>query len=198
MRVAAINGKVTIGFHNQCNWVTNNEYYVKNSDDGGATFTRHTIYSTAAARFVDDLQRVGDNIYVLLREDSWVYLAASANAGLNVTENLISVPSNKVAYPLQDYHYVPKIAGVGKMVSVIWSGQDGDDLHSVFTRQSTNSGATFGEAENLSRGVIPDGKALQAGLETLAAQGGYVYSLCVTTDNLATGGGLFFTGYYGI
>ena len=54
-------------------------------------------------------------------------------------------------------------------------------MHSVFTRQSTNSGANFGEAVNLTRGVIPDGKALQAGQETLAAQGSYVYSLFLST-----------------
>ena len=82
-----------------------------------------------------------------------------------------------MAYPLQDYHYVPKIAGVGNQVSVIWNGQDVEGVHSVFTRQSANSGASFGEAINLTRDVIPEGKALQAGLETLAAQGSYVYSL---------------------
>jgi hypothetical protein len=181
VRVASGNGKVTIGFRQQCNWAPNNDFYLKNSDDGGATFTQRTVWFTAAARWADDLQRVGDNIYVLFREDSWVYLAASANAGLSFNENLLSVPSTVAYYPLQDAHYVPKIAGVGDKVSVIWNGLDGDNVHSVFTRQSTNSGSSFNPAINLTRGVIPDGKALQPGQETLAAQGDYVYSLFVTT-----------------
>jgi hypothetical protein len=182
VRVAASDGKVSIGFRNQCNWAPNNEYYLQNTDDGGANFTQRTVYSTTTVtRYVEDLQRVGDNIYVLFRQDSWVYLAASANAGLNFTENQMSVPSPKVAYPLHDYHYVPKIAGVSNNVSVIWNGVDADGVHSVFHRRSTNSGSTFGDAINLTRGVVPEGKALQAGQETLASQGNYVYCLFVTT-----------------
>jgi hypothetical protein len=179
----------------------NDGYYLLNSDNGGTDFTQRTVYTTATfRRYVEDLQRVGDNIYVLFRQDGWVYLAASANAGSSFTENQMSVPgSPKVAYPLQDQHYVPKIAGVGNQVSVIWNGQDIEGVHSVFTRQSTNSGASFGEAINLTRDGIPEGKALQVGLETLASQGSYVYTLLVTTATnvylrRSTDGGVNFLG----
>lgn len=94
---------------------------------------------------------------------------------------------------------MPKIAGMGNQVSVIWNGQDLEGVHSVFSRQSTDSGASFGEAINLTRNVIPEGKALQAGLETLAVQGSYVYSLvCTTASNVylrrSIDGGVNFLG----
>lgn len=192
--VASSDGKVTIGFRNQCNWQVNNEYYVLNSDNGGDTFTQNTVYSTTTGSGwrAYDLQRIGDNIYVLYTDSYYyyglqysnLYLAASANAGASFTSTLISVPSkngNHKTYGLQDYHYVPKMAGVGSTVSVIWAGLDADDVLSVFTRQSTNSGSTFGDAQNLSNGAMPVGKVIQAGQETLAAQGGYVYSLFLST-----------------
>jgi hypothetical protein len=195
VRVAASNGKVTIGFRNQYNAGVDNQYYILNSDNGGTDFTQHTVYATTTGSGwgVYDLQRVGDNIYVLYTDSdayygltySNLYLAASANAGAtNFTSTLISVPSSNGKHKtgtLQDNHYVPKIAGVGNKVSVIWNGLDATDVSSVFSRQSTNSGATFGAAMNLTNGVIPADKVLQGGQETLAAQGSYVYSLLVTT-----------------
>ena len=110
--------------------------------------------------------------------------AASANNGASFTSTLISVPSANGSHktlPLQDQHYVPKIAGVGTKVSVIWGGLDGDDVASTFVRHSANSGSSFGEAVNLTRGQVPAGKALQFSLETLAARGGFVYCVFVTT-----------------
>ena len=89
---------------------------------------------------------------------SRLYLAASSNAGATFTENFISVPSKNGEHKtatLQDSHYVPKIAGVGNNVSVIWNGLDADDVHSVFTRHSTDSGVNFSEAQNFTRDVIP-------------------------------------------
>jgi hypothetical protein len=192
--IATSAGKVTIAFQHQCNWQVNNAGFILDTDNHGVDFTQRTVYSTSTGNDwrVRDLQRIGDNIYVLYTDSdayygltySNLYISASSNAGANFISTLISVPSsdtNHMTYSLQDYHYVPKIAGVGNQVSVIWSGLDGEDVHSVFTRRSTDSGASFGGAENLTRGVIPEGKALQAGQETLAAQGSYVYSLFLST-----------------
>lgn len=141
---------------------------------------------------MSDLQRTGDNIYFLYTDSyyyglqySRLYLAASLDAGANFSSSLISVPSKNgehKTYTLQDQHYVPKIAAVGESVSVIWSGLNEDDAHSVFYRRSTDAGETWEDVVNLSLGVIPGEKALQAGQETLAAQGNYVYSLFLTTQ----------------
>ncbi len=67
VRVAASNGKVTIGFRNQYNVAVDDQYYILNSDDGGDHFTQHTVFTTTtgASPVMSDLQRVGDNIYVL-------------------------------------------------------------------------------------------------------------------------------------
>jgi hypothetical protein len=194
VRMAASNGKVTIGFRNQCNWAVDNQYYVLNSDDGGDNFSQHTVYSTTTGSgwSVADLQRVGDNIYVLYTDSSFyyglvydrLYLAASSNAGGSFTSTKISVPSQSgedKTGTLQDHHYVPKIAGVGNKVSVIWNGLDANDVSSVFYRYSTDSGSTFSEVQNFSLGVIPEGKVIAPGQETLAAQGSYVYSVFVST-----------------
>ena len=61
VRVAAANGKATIGFRNQCNWKVDNQYYVLNSNDGETPFTRHTVYSTTTGNSwkVCDLHRSG-------------------------------------------------------------------------------------------------------------------------------------------
>jgi hypothetical protein len=194
VRVAASNGKVSIGFRNQCNWLVNNDYYVLNSDDGGTNFTTCTVYSTTTGSswLATDLQRIGDNIYVLYTDSyyyyglqySRLYLAASTDAGAHFTSTLISQPSKNgehKTYSLQTEHHVPKIAGVGSNVSVIWSGLNQDDAHSIFYRRSTDSGTTWQDIVNLSLGVIPGDKVLESGQETLAAQGAYVYSLFVTT-----------------
>jgi PKD repeat protein len=112
-RITASNGKVTIGFNVWRNWEVNDGYYLQNSDNGGTDFTQRTVYTTATLRrYVDDLQRVGDNIYVLFRQDGWVYLTASANAGLNFSENQMSLPgSPKVAYPCRTNIMCPRSPG---------------------------------------------------------------------------------------
>jgi hypothetical protein len=194
VRVTASNGKVTIGFRNQCNWMVNNSYEILNTDDGGGTFFQRTAYSTTTGSSwgVYDLQRIGNNIYALYTDSyfynglvySNLYCAASSNAGDSFTSTLISVPSlngNHKTGTMQDNHYVPKIAGVGTNVSVIWNGLDADDVQSIFVRRSTTSGSSFSEALNLSREVIPAGRAIAPGQETLASQGNFVYSLFPST-----------------
>lgn len=194
--VAAGNDKVTIGFMNR----SFSDVYtclILNTDDGGASFNQHTVFSNpvGASWRVYDLQRVGDRIYVLYTGTkeytySRTYVAASGDAGVNFTSTKISVPSSNGEDQtgiLQDVHYVAKIAGVGNTVTVIWNGLDGDDVHSIFYRRSLDSGQTWGNAVNLSRGAIPEGKVPQRGQETLAAQGDYVYSLF-----LATAGNVYF------
>ena len=216
VRLAESAGKVTIGFRNQCNWLVNNSYTILNSDDNGDSFVSHTVYGTEAGNGwnVADLQRVDDRIYVLYTDSyyyyglqySRLYIAASSDAGAHFTSTRISVPSangEDKTYSLHDYHYVPKIAGVGDTVTVIWSALDANDVHSVFIRRSEDAGVTFSDALNLTDGQVDDAKALQAGQETIAAQGNYVYCLFPSTAGnvylrrSADGGGSFF-GLQGI
>ncbi len=199
--ITASNGKVSIGFRNQCNWEVNNQFLLLNSDDHGLTFSQSTIYTTdtGSSWNVHDLQRDGDTICGLYTDAYYtygqvytnLYIACSDNAGQSFSSTLISVPSvdgNHKANPqLQDYHYVPKIAINGNTVSVIWTGLVSDglaspsDIRSVFLSHSTNSGLTFDAPINLTQSVLPDTTVFQAGQETLAVAGNYVYTIFVST-----------------
>jgi hypothetical protein len=197
--IAASDGKLTIclldNFWYSDMWTSpSSGGRVLNSDDHGVNFSQHTVFDHIGSGYnIYDLLRVGDRIYVLYTDHYYyygmvygrLYLAASSNAGAPFTENFISVPSKNGEHktqPLQDAHYVAKMAGVGDNVSVIWPGLDADDVQSVFYRRSTDSGVTFSEAQNFSREVIPADRAIQYGQETLAARGNYVYALFLTTS----------------
>ena len=192
--VSAEGKNAIIGFRSQCNYCINNAYILKISNDNGANFAERTAYSTTTGSSwkVSDMQVVGNNIYVLYTDSyyyygiqySRLYVASSSDGGINFNSAKISVPSKNgedKTYPLQDEHYVPKLAGVGNTVSVIWSGLDADDVHTIFYRRSINAGATWEAVQSLTAGTPAQGKAFQAGLETLATKGDYVYTLFVTT-----------------
>jgi hypothetical protein len=196
--IAASDGKLTICFLDNF-WYSDmwtspwSGGRVLNSDDHGVNFSQHTVFDHIGSGYnIFDLLRVGDRIYVLYTDHSYyygmiygrLYLAVSSNAAAPFTENFISVPSKNGEHktqPLQDSHYVAKMAGAGNNVSVIWPGMDADDVLSVFYRKSADSGVNFSEAQNFSREVIPADRAIQYGQETLAARGNYVYALFLTT-----------------
>ncbi len=195
LRITADNGKVTIGFRNQCNWCVNNSYIIFNTDDYGNTFTQHEVYSTDTGSnwSVSDLKRIGDNIYLLYGDGYWyggivyadLYFAASSNGGTTFTRQRISVPSKDGNHKIVGYfdvHYVPKIATSGNHVYVTWQGLDEEDKQSVFYRRSTDYGVTFGNAVNLSKAELPL-KTLLTGHETIAAKGSYVYAVFLTNDS---------------
>jgi hypothetical protein len=214
--VSARGNKAVIGFRHQCNWCVNNSYNLKTSDDNGETFSDAVVYATASGSSwkVSEMQLVGDNIYVLYSDSyyyyglqySRLYVASSSDGGDHFSSARISSPAKNgedKTYGLQDEHYVPKIAGVGNTVSVIWSGLDSNDVHSIFYCRSGNSGATWEAARNLTAGTLAEGQPLQAGLETLAAGGSHVYTLFVSTAanvylRRSTDGGLGFSGLQGL
>jgi hypothetical protein len=190
--VSGANGRVSIGFRYQCNWMVDNAFHVFDSSDGGATFQQRTAYSTKSGSGwrVWDLKRYGKSIYVLYSDSyyyyglqySKLYLAASSDNGATFTRKAISVPSlngNHKASPLQDHHYVPKIGASGSNVCVVWTGLDSEDKVRLFFRQSTDNGKTLSEPYILSKS-LPEGVVPRYGLETIAAQGDYVYVVFVS------------------
>ena len=194
VRVAASEGKLSIGLRDQSNTTAANTYYLLNSDDRGDTFLTRAAYSTTSGSSwqVHDLHRVDDAIWVLYADSHYyyglqygrLYLAVSHDAGQTFLSTQVSVPSLNGAhktYGLQDYHYVPKVAVSGDTVSVIWNGLDDQDRHAVFFRRSTDGGVTFDDAVSLSGTGLPDGKALQQGQETIAAAGDHVYAVFTST-----------------
>jgi hypothetical protein len=190
--VATSDGKTTICFKHQCNWLVDNTGYLLNTDDQGETFTLRIVYNVVGGGGqyrIGDMQRVGNKIFVAYTRENVdgftlisrnLYVASSTDAGVTFGSKLVSIPSldgQHKADWLQADHYVPKIANAGNNVTVIWSGLDGADVRSVFSRYSANNGTDWGDAMNLSKGVWPAGKTPQGGRETLAAQGNYVYAL---------------------
>ncbi len=200
--IAGSDGKLTISFVDNL-WYSSPSDTPRswgitlNSDDHGATFTRGVDFFDSSDNgngwTVEDLLRVGDRIYVLYTHSyfyygmvySRLYLAASSNAGDTFTSTLISVPSKNGEHKtqsLQDYHYVPKMAGVGDNLSVIWAGLDENDVVTVFYRRSTDSGSSFSGPQNFSSGM-PEGRVIQPGQETVAVKGGYVYCAFLSTES---------------
>ena len=117
-----------------------------------------------------------------------LYVASSTNFGSTFVSKLVSVPSNVLdgngtgvhkTNGLQDYHYSSNIAAAGNNVSVVWTAIDSTGTQSLFYRRSTNSGTSFETAKNLSKPVLPAGRAPVWGLETIAAKGSYVYVVFV-------------------
>jgi hypothetical protein len=194
VRVAASDGKLSIGLRDQKNWTVDNAYHVLNSDDRGDTFVTRTAYSTTSGSTwkVHDLLRVDDAIYVAYTNSysyyglqyGRLYLAASQDAGQTFVSTRVSLPSlngEDKTYGLQDYHYVPKIAASGDTVSIVWNGLDDQDRHAVFVRRSTDGGSTFADAISLTGDGLPDGKAVKQGHETIAAAGDNVYVVLAST-----------------
>jgi hypothetical protein len=191
--VSAADGKIAIGFRNQCNWCVDNAYHVLDSSDRGATFTQRTVYSTKTGSSwrVWDLKRYQNSIYVLYSDSyyyyglvySKLYLAASSNNGATFTNRLISVPSsngNHKTYSLQDNdYYVPKIAASGTNVYVTWTGLNSQDQLQLFLRRSSDNGKTVSAPFVLSKN-LPTGAQTRPGLETIEAKGNYVYVVFTT------------------
>lgn len=188
--IVADGGVLSIVFRYQSNWQVNNSGILLNSTDRGGHFTQHTVYSTDTGTgwTIGDVRRSGQCVYVMYIDHYYyygmqygnLYVASSTDGGNTFASHLISIPSkngNHKAFPLQDAHYVPKIAALEEDVHVVWSGLDGDDIASVFTRRSTDGGKTFSDAVNLTSGTLPAGLTVRWGHETTAAGGNYVYVL---------------------
>jgi hypothetical protein len=191
--ISASGGKLTIAFLDYFFGLDISEDprstgLILNSDDHGVSFSQSMVFDKAERDYqIFDLLRLGDRIYVVyLHSLDRLYLAASSNAGDTFTENIISVLSQDGTHktdPLQYQHYVPKIAAAGSTVGAIWTGYDADDVRCAFYRRSIDSGVTFGDAVNLSRTVLPEGDWSHYGMETLAAQGNYVYTVFLSNSN---------------
>jgi len=188
IRIAAGNDKVVIGFLSHYGWKAGDSCLVLVSEDKGATFTQHNVYTTTQNFSINliDLKKDGDNIYALYAEyynqyhGPNLYFAASSDLGKTFTHNLISVQAaggtHETSQLLGD-HYIPKIAADGNNVYAAWAGLDGENVESVFFRTSHDNGKTFGAAANLSRSEAPSGKSLVPSQVTIAAKGDNVYAV---------------------
>jgi hypothetical protein len=199
VRIAASNGKVTIGYNYFANGYNNYSIRTQNSNDGGATFIQTVAAnSTIFAGSLQDLVRVGDDVYLLyywITEPYWYSnfqaktgVAASNDGGSTFKRTLLTTPATDgryYAYVMQGGHYSPNLAVAGANVYAVWTQNltkfDSNNV-ALFLRRSTDKGVTFGPPKKLATNGSGMGN-LQLGFETVAAQGNYVYAVFLTTDS---------------
>ncbi|RJR39726.1 MAG: hypothetical protein C4567_11550 [Deltaproteobacteria bacterium] len=200
VRIAADSGgKVTIGYNYYANWYNNYSFRTFNSADGGATFKKKVVGSSADySGTLYDLKRVGDDVYLLY---SWtlepvyygnfqalINVAASNDGGATFKRKQLSTKATDgryYAYGLHDNHYSPNLAVAGNNVYAVWT-QNGTAYNSnnisLCFRRSTDKGATFGPVKKLATNGVGMGD-MSLGGETVAAQGNYVYVVFFTTGS---------------
>lgn len=199
VRIAADSGKLTIGFNYFANWYNNYSMRVLNSTDGGGTFSRSVAgRSDKYSGTLEDLKRVGDDVYLLYR---WVLepvyygnfqailnCAASNNGGASFKTSRMTTRATDgryYTYGLHDEHYSPNIAVAGDRVHVVWT-QNGTAYDSnnikLFLRSSTDRGMSFGPPRLLATNGVGIGD-MQLGCETVSAMGDRVYAAFLTTDS---------------
>jgi len=201
-RIAASAGKVTIAFQFQVrdgSWITLGSM---NSGDNGGNFTYSEVANSGDRYLgvnVDDLKRVGDRVYVLYRRDleggydvMWntaLYCATSLDGGANFTQNLMTTMSpvvNKyLTYRTQEASYSPNLAVDGNNVYVVWTQNNGYYTGNevfLYLRRSTDQGLNFGDPIPIAQNATDGIGNMRLGMETVAANGGYVYVVFMTED----------------
>ncbi len=205
-RIAASQGKVTIAFQFQAYAGAVRTLGAMNSGDGGQNFT-YTEVINSGHRYLsvspDDLKRVGNKIYILygraleeaydIRWNTALYCATSLDGGATFTNTIMTTPSTDprtggryLTYGIQEASYSPNVALDGDYVYVIWTQNDGyyDDAStiSLYLRRSTDRGLTFGAPQKLAQNQTEGIGNMRRGMETIGANGGYVYVIFMTED----------------
>ena len=181
-----------------------------NSGNGGTTFTANVVAigenfdkpATLAIPVVD-LKRLGNRVFLLYQRqfenwnDIWrsfaLNCAASLDGGATFKSNQMTTPAASTKYltwTIQDASYSPNLAVDGNHVYVVWTQTDTaegayynkDD--SLYLRRSADQGQTFAEPQLLAQNKTDGIGIMQKGQETVAAQGGYVYVVFMTTDGI--------------
>jgi hypothetical protein len=201
-RIAANAGKVTIAFQFQAvdgSFVTLGSM---NSNNGGGNFTYSEVANSGHRYLgvsVDDLKRVGDRVYVIYRQDfdtvwyeTWntaLYCAASLDGGANYIKTLMTTKSPVVdrylTYRTQEASYSPNLALDGDNVYVVWTQNNGSYTSNevfLYLRRSTDQGLHFGDPITIAQNATDGIGNMRLGMETVAANGGYVYVVFMTED----------------
>jgi len=171
-----------------------------NSANGGDTFTSAEVVSSGDRYWgvpVGDLKRVGDRVYLLYRHhtgewpfnDDVLYCAAALDGGGNFTitrMTTLAADGHFRTYDVQEGSYSPNIAVDGDNIHVVWTQNDTEPYsnnRSLYTRRSTDQGQTFGDPTKLAQNQTGGIGDMNLGQETVAAKGGYVYVVFMTSDS---------------
>ena len=154
---------------------------------------------------VDDLKRVGNRVYLLYRKDlkeagyyTWstaLYCAASLDGGATFKVNQMTTPAadgNYLTHQIQSASYSPNVAVDGDHVYVVWTQRDtsaNGTENSLYIRRSADQGWNFAAPQLLAQNQVDVIGNIVSGLETVAANGGYVYVTLLARE--ALGGGQY-------
>jgi hypothetical protein len=143
--------------------------FFRRSSDAGNSF--HSIIdlsnSVAGEATEQKIAKIGNNVYVVWRENGDVFFKRSTDNGAHFAST-INLSND------EDNSSTPQIAAVGNNVYVAWvefvSQLDG---RQVFFKRSTNEGASFGDVKNL--GPPGTDETIFPGSFRIAATGNNVY-----------------------
>jgi hypothetical protein len=143
--------------------------FFRRSSDAGNNFHSIIDLSNSVAGEATDqkIAKIGNNVYVVWRENGDVFFKRSTDNGAHFAST-INLSND------EDNSRTPQIAAVGNNVYVAWvefvSQQDGNQ---VFFKRSTNEGASFGDVKNL--GAPRTDETIFPGSFRIAATGNNVY-----------------------
>lgn len=206
--ISGIGSNFQIAFQQNINYANEQKLIVLASTDNGATFSQNIAMTDPNGHIVNisDFKSTGNNCYFLYNESTspWqaynyiTHVLYSNNGGVSFQNTIVSTPRadgvNHHTNALQEHNYAAKLAVDGNRVWVIWNGLNETDTQTLFVRSSSNGGATFGNALQIS-GTIT---SIQSGQETIAGKGNYVYVSFITPQGAtylcqSTDGGLSFS-----
>jgi Neuraminidase (sialidase) len=159
----------------------NNDIFFRRSTDNGATWkSKVNISNNVGDSLTPQVNFSGINVYVAWSDDlptnNDIFVRRSADNGATwkVAKNLSNNPGPSLN---------PQIAASGSSAHVVWDQRNtGQTLSDVFFRRSTDNGATWNLAKNLSSNG-------HSGDPDLAVSGSIVYTVWV---NSGTGNGDIF------
>ncbi len=207
--ISASGGGVTIAMtYGDPNRNFNPYVAMLNSADNGDTFILRDVDTRGGSGMtinLDDLKRVGNRVYLLYRKDlieagyyTWsraLYCVASLDGGATFKVNQMTTQAadgNYLTHLIQSGSYSPNVAVDGGHVHVVWTQRDtsvssNDD--SLYIRRSTDQGQNFDAPQLLAQNGTDVIGNIVPGLETVAANGIYVYVTLLARE--ALGGGLY-------
>lgn len=194
-RIGVADGKIAICYRRQPNWYSNLGAHVLVSEDAGVTFT-DTEAATGGAGgswSVPDFVYDGDLVAMMYLQQSYsfgltrgdLYMAVSDDGAATFMQAQISVPTSSGTHKvhgLHDEHYSPAVAVDSGRVHAMWWGEDETDSMSVFYRRTTDAGATWEPAQNLTAGTEIPSDVLTAQF-TVVAEGDLVFALIHTSTS---------------
>jgi hypothetical protein len=148
-------------------WKKSNDIYFANSTNDGDSFHSAVNLSNSATAELPQVTASGNNVYVIWHDTSGkIYFTASTNKGDNFSTPISIGTTGSTAG-----NGTPQINATGNSVHAIWEDNTAGSNDDIFFKSSTDNGATFCNANNISN------DAGESGTPQIAIAGTNVYAL---------------------